>query len=112
MLPGNVLNLWRGFAVVPRKGNWRLLLAHIKRVLAAGDPKAAEYILRWIAWTLQNPGRPAEAVLVFQGGEGAGKGRARVLLKIFGLHGLTISDPKLLVGDFMATFSIASSCPR
>ena len=49
VLPGNVLNLWRGFAVVPRKGNWRLLLAHIKRVLAAGDPKAAEYILRWIA---------------------------------------------------------------
>jgi hypothetical protein len=101
VLAGNVLNLWRGFAVEPCKGSWRLLRNHIDRVLAAGDPKAHEYIIHWLAWTVQNPGKPAEAVLVFQGGEGAGKGTlARAMMRIFGVHGLSISDPQMLVGDF------------
>ena len=101
VLVGNVLNLWRGFAVSPRRGSWKLLRDHIAKVMAAGDPKAFDYIIRWLAWAVQNPGKRAEAVLVFQGGEGAGKGTlARVMLKIFGVHGLAISEPQMLVGDF------------
>jgi hypothetical protein len=101
VLPGNVYNLWRGFAVEPRRGNWKLLRSHISRVIAAGDPKGDQYIINWLAWAVRNPGKPAEAVLVLQGGEGAGKGTlARAMLKIFGVHGLPISDPALLIGDF------------
>ena len=100
-LLGNRLNLYRGFAVEPRRGSWRLMLRHIYRVLAGGDRKAGRYILRWLAWTLQNPGKQAEAVLVFQGDEGAGKGTlARAMLQIFGPAALPISSPKLLVGAF------------
>src|SRR6516162_549696 len=36
---GNRLNLWRGFALVPKKGSWRLLLRHTYRVLGNGDRK-------------------------------------------------------------------------
>jgi Family of unknown function (DUF5906) len=101
VLPGNRLNLYRGFAVEPRKGSWRQLLRHIYRILAAGDRRAGRYIVRWLAWTLQNPGKPAEAVLVFQGSEGAGKGTlARVMTKVFGVYALPISDPKHLAGSF------------
>jgi hypothetical protein len=83
VLEGNLLNLWRGFAVQPRLGAWPMLREHIYRVLGAGDPKA--YIIRWLAWMFQNPGSPAEAVLAFQGEEGSGKGTlARVMLQIFG----------------------------
>src|SRR5262249_33094367 len=88
-LAGNRLNLWRGFAVERRAGSWRRLLRHIYWVLGGGDRGAGRYIVRWLAWMLQNPGKPAEAVLVFQGAEGAGKGTlARVMLKIFGAYGL------------------------
>jgi hypothetical protein len=98
---GNRLNLWRGFALLPQKGCWKRLRNHIYRVLANGDRKAGRYIVKWIAWTLQNPGKPAEVVLVFRGGEGAGKGTlARALLKIFGSAGLPISDVKHLTGGF------------
>jgi hypothetical protein len=98
---GNRLNLWRGFALVPKRGSWRLLLRHIYRVLGNGDWEAGRYVVRWIAWCLQNPGRRAEAVLVFKGGEGAGKGTlARALLKIFGAAGLPVSDSKHLTGGF------------
>jgi hypothetical protein len=101
VLEGNRLNLWRGFAVQPRKGGWRLLLRHIYRVLGAGDRKAGRYVVRWLAWMLQNPGLPAEAVLAFQGDEGAGKGTlARVMLQIFGAYALPVSDPNMLTGQF------------
>ena len=101
VLRGNRLNLYRGFAVTARKGNWKRLRNHIYRVLANGDYQAARYIVRWLAWTLQNPGSRAEAVLAFQGDEGAGKGTlAGVMLRIFGIYGLPISDPKHLVGSF------------
>jgi len=101
VLEGNRLNLWQGFAVTPRKGSWRLLRRHIYHVLGNGDRKAGRYILRWLAWAVQNPGLAAEAVLALQGEEGAGKGLlARIMLLIFGSASLPISDPNMLAGQF------------
>ncbi len=100
-LPGNRINLWRGLAVKPKKGSWRMLLRHIYRVLGGGDPMAGRYIVRWLAWMFQNLNAPAETVLVFRGEEGAGKGMvARALLKIFGPYALPVSDPRNLIGAF------------
>jgi hypothetical protein len=100
-LEGNLLNLWRGFAVKPEAGDWSLMQEHIVEVLADGDPESAEYILNWLAWTVQNPGKVAEAAIVFQGGEGAGKGTlSNAMTKIFGPHALPISNPDLLIGGF------------
>jgi hypothetical protein len=101
VLDGNRLNLWRGFAVKPRRGSWRLLRRHIYLVLGDRDWRAGRYIIRWLAWMLQNPSRPAEAVLAFQGDEGSGKGTlARVMLQIFGAYALPVSDPNMLTGQF------------
>jgi hypothetical protein len=101
VLIGNRLNLWRGFAVEPKRGSWKLLRDHIYRVFAKRDPQAWRYIVRWIAWMLQHPEERAEAVLVFQGEEGAGKGMlARALLKMFGAYALPVSDQKHLTGGF------------
>jgi hypothetical protein len=101
VLEGNRLNLWRGFAVQPRKGCWKRLRRHIYLVLGNGDWKAGRYILRWLAWMFQNPGLPAEAVLAFQGEEGSGKGTlARIMLQIFGAAALPVSDPNMLAGQF------------
>ena len=101
VLSGNRLNLWRGFGVFPSKGSWKLMRNHIYRVLGAGDPKAGRYIIRWLAYTLQHPGEVGETVLVLQGHEGTGKGTlARAMLKIFGPHGLPVSQPKHLTGGF------------
>ncbi len=99
----NVMNLWRGFAVPPAAGSWTRMQAHIAEVLADGDPAALDYIMRWSAWAVQNPGERAEAALVFRGGKGSGKGTfAHALRRIFGAHGLHIANPKHLVGAFNA----------
>jgi hypothetical protein len=101
VLPGNRLNLWRGWGVPPVKGSWKLMHKHIYDVLGAGGPQAGLYIERWLAYTLQHPDVVGETVLVLQGDEGTGKGTlARAMLCIFGPHGLPISQPKHLVGGF------------
>jgi hypothetical protein len=99
--PGRRLNLWRGWPVPPRAGRWDLLREHIYEVLADRDEGAGEYIVNWLAWALQNPGKPAEAVLAFQGEEGAGKTTlSNVMMEAFGPHALSIANPKLLTGNF------------
>ena len=57
----------------------------------------------WVAYALQNPGKPAEVALVFKGGRGTGKGVfGRTLKNIFGQHGRHISSATHLAGHFNA----------
>ncbi|WFT83728.1 DUF5906 domain-containing protein [Methylobacterium sp. CB376] len=97
------LNLWRGFAIQPQPGDWTRLRRHIREVLAAGDAEADRYIIAWLAWLLQNPGRRAEVALVFKGTKGTGKGTlGNALCRILGQHATHISDAEHLSGRFNA----------
>lgn len=92
-------NLWRGWGVEPKAGDWSLMKEHIRVVLAANDVQANRYIIRWLAWCVQHPDRRAEVSLVFKGGKGVGKGTlGNTMCHIFGQHGVHISDAKHLVG--------------
>lgn len=77
--PGALLNLWTGFGVDPKQGDWSLMKAHILDVIAAGNTEHADYITKWLAWSVQNPGKPAEVAIALVGGKGtlAGSNRAR-----------------------------------
>ena len=70
-LQNGKLNLWRGFRVEAKQGSWKLMYQHIRDVLANGDEKGADYILKWVAWSLQHPGELAEAALVLRGWKGS-----------------------------------------
>ena len=101
ILSGNILNLWGGWGVEAKAGDWSLMRRHVETILANGDPDFADYILRWSAWAVQNPGTPAEVALVLQGEKGSGKGTWFVALRrIFGPHGLHIASSKHLTGSF------------
>jgi hypothetical protein len=100
-LPDGKLNLWRGYGVEPKQGDWLLMARHVYNVLAGGDVKAAEYIARWAAWSLQHPDIRAEVALALQGGKGSGKGVfLRSVARCFGEHGLQITNQEHLVGRF------------
>ena len=100
VVDGN-LNLWRGWGIEPKAGDWSLMLRHIRVVLAAGEPASNEYILNYAAWCVQNPGVPAEVALVFKGPEGTGRGIfGRAMCRIFGQHAHQISSIKHLTGEF------------
>lgn len=103
LVVGNRLNLWDGWGVEPRAGDWALMHQHITDGLAAGDEASATYILRWAAWAVQNPGRPAEVALVLKSGKGTGKGMfARLLGDLFGNAYVHVSDMKHVGGAFNA----------
>ena len=84
---GEPFNLWVGFAVTPRPGDWSLLHDHIRDVICNGNMVMFTYVLNWIARLVQHPELPGEVALVFPGTEGAGKGIfIRFLKAIFGPH--------------------------
>jgi hypothetical protein len=100
---GSWLNLWRGWGVLPEKGQWPLLRNHIEQILSGGDPKMADYILWWAAWGFQNPSEPAEAASVLRGKKGGGKGLwFGAIRAIYGPHGLQITQSTHLTGNFNA----------
>ena len=95
------LNLWQGWGVEAKPGDWGLIRKHIEEVLAGGNEEFAEYIVRWIAWSIQNPAAPAEAALVLIGEKGAGKGTlVRCLQRIFGAHAFQVTSRDEVIGKF------------
>jgi hypothetical protein len=97
------LNLWKGWAVEPAAGDWSLIQRHIVEVLASGNEEHGDYIIRWIAWMVQNPDKPAEVALVLKGEKGVGKGVVgRALGKLAGQHGIHLSSTSLMTGRFNA----------
>ncbi len=102
-LPGDRLNMWRGFMGVPQAGSWPLLKAHMLEVLANGNKDHANYICKWIAWKLQNPGGRPGVMLVFKSMEGSGKNTVFDRLRqFFGIHGRAVASTKHMTGDFNA----------
>lgn len=95
-------NLFRGFAVEPRKGRWPLFREHIEKVVSGGDPAVSDYIFAWLAHLCQNPGgeRPGTSI-VLRGRQGTGKGIfAKQIGAIFGHHYLHITQASHLTGKF------------
>jgi hypothetical protein len=99
--PPEYMNLWRGFAVKPKGGDWSLMRDHIDRVICSGVPEYATYVLDWLARLFQEPNLPGEVALVLRGGKGVGKGiLGRWIARALGQHGMQIFNSTQLVGRF------------
>src|SRR5262249_16740095 len=97
------LNLWTGWGVEPKCGDWGLMRGHRFAVLAARDEEVRRYIINWLAGAVQHPNQQPETALVFIGKRGSGRGTlGNFMCRIFGNHGLHISSPHHLVGRFNA----------
>lgn len=98
----NEYNFWRGFGVAPIEGRDKLksFLAHLWVVIARRDRCKYRYLIRWLAWAVQNPEKPAETVIVLKSdAEGSGKTTVSDAMRvIFGKHAATVSDPEELIG--------------
>ncbi len=94
-------NLWKGFAIKPKKGKCPLYYAHIWENIAEGKENIYNYILDWMADAVQNPIDLPGVAMVLRGGSGAGKG---TLIKLFGMifgnHYQHVSNSRHVVGNF------------
>ena len=96
-------NTWRGFAVQPKENRELLALVkfHIEKIVCSGNPELIAYFYNWIAFTVQQPDKPAGAAIVLRGDKGCGKGTIGHFLRdIWGNHGTHISNAKHFVGNF------------
>jgi hypothetical protein len=97
----DIFNLWQGFAIQPKPGSWAKLQEHLLTNVCDTDETHYDYLLNLLSDLVQHPGKPGEIAIVLQGREGCGKGTlARPLLRIFGQHGLHISNGLHLTGRF------------
>jgi hypothetical protein len=100
---GEKLNLWRGWGVEPKQGDWSLMKRHIKEVLCAGEKPVYDYTFKWLAWSVQKPDIPPEVAIAFLGEQGTGKGAlGKATCRIFGQHARHVSSADHLTGHFNA----------
>jgi hypothetical protein len=94
-------NLWRGWAIKPKAGDWTLIHDHLRDVICAGDGGLFDYLLKWLADCFQKPARKPGTSIVMRSGQGTGKGLAMApVMRICGSHGIHTSSSKQIVGDF------------
>ncbi|TLX65088.1 DNA primase [Stutzerimonas nosocomialis] len=94
-----MLNLFDGFKMAPSpagQAGCKRILAHLGKL--CGE-RADEYVwlLRWIAYPLQNPGAKMATSVVMFGAEGPGKSLVweKVVKRIYGEYGVTIGQAQL-----------------
>lgn len=100
-VPGHY-NLFKGFAVDPKPGDWPLMESHIREVICNGDSKIFEWVICWLARICQDPGgdRPGTSIIL-SGPQGCGKGAFVTNFgRIFGQHFLHLQDSQQLAGRF------------
>lgn len=99
----DVFNLWRGWPIRPRPGDWSLLRDHIHEIVCAGDDSLYDYLIGWMARLVQEPNRPGEVVPVLRGRQGAGKSVVgNAICRMFGQHAMAVSSPRAVTGQFNA----------
>lgn len=97
----NVLNLWKGWAVEPKKGNWSIIDDHIFKVVCASNPTLYNYTLGWLAKVIQQPHNQVEVALILRGEKGCGKGIfGHFIRNLFSNAGLHINNACHLIGRF------------
>lgn len=99
--PPGYYNVWRGFAAEPKEGDCSLYLKHIEENIANGDKAIYDYIIGWMAHTVQHPDVLVGVAIVMKGSMGVGKGVfAEQFGKLFGRHYMLLNDSGQLTGKF------------
>jgi hypothetical protein len=100
--PGS-FNLWKGFAVEPDPdtSKCQIYLAHLYENICRGNRQHYDYLLAWMANTVQQPRNKPGTAVVFVGRQGTGKTIAcEEFGSLFGIHFVTVAQPTQLLGKF------------
>ncbi len=101
-------NLWRGFAVEPKKGagKFDILLDHIRTNICQSNEEQFAWVVAWLAGLFQKPARKLGTALVLRGAMGIGKGAfANHIGRLLGLHYMAITQASQLTGKFNSHMS-------
>lgn len=106
--PEGYYNLWTGWGVEPKPGNWSKMDWHIRHIVCGGDAAKYEYLMGWAARAVQHPDKQGETAVVMRGKKGVGKGMlGNALVDMFGGHGVQLVRTEQLTGKFNAHLQTA-----
>lgn len=91
-----VCNRWRGWPTKPKAGSCDALL-DLLRFICSGEQtladKVFDWVLKWLAYPLQNPGAKMQTAIVVHGPQGTGKSRFfEAYAKIFAEYAVVINQ--------------------
>lgn len=99
----DVYNLWKGFSVEPKEGDWSCFQRLIHEDFCLGDSTLSDWLFNWMAFCVQHPEAPAEVAVVLRGIKGVGKGCfGKFMGRLFGPNYTQISQRGQLTGRFNA----------
>jgi len=88
-------NLWAGWPTVPKAGNCEQLLSLLYH-MCSGEQNSmdlAKWVIKWLAYPLQNPGAKMRTTLVLHGPQGTGKNLFfEAIMMIYGCYGRVIDQ--------------------
>lgn len=90
------VNLFEGWGVEPKSGACDLILKHLS-FLCRHREEQFQWLLRWLAYPLQNPGAKMASAVIVYGSEGPGKSITfdNIMGRIYGRHKITIGQAQL-----------------
>jgi len=110
--PGNVdvgdkFNLFRGWGITADpNGSCALFLQHMLDVICNGDADLYDYLIQWLANSIQTPEDKPGTAIAMRSGQGAGKGFiARYLKPIYGPHLAPLGGSEQILGRFNDTLA-------
>jgi hypothetical protein len=98
---GTDYNLWRGWGVEPKKGKCGRFVDHLREVICNGDEDLFDYLLQWLANSVQSPADKPGTAITMTSDQGAGKGQVgQYLAPIYGPHFAQLASSSNLLGQF------------
>ena len=88
-------NLWGGWPTIPKAGKCDVLLDLLRFLCSVEDnPRELyEWVIKWLAYPIQNPGAKMKTSLVLHGPQGAGKNMFfEAYMAIFGEYGRVVDQ--------------------
>jgi len=90
-----ICNLWSGWPTHPAKGSCERSLELLEYMCSSNDVGRDMYswILKWLAYPIQNPGAKMKSTVVIHGPQGTGKNLFfEIVMAIYGRYGRTIDQ--------------------
>lgn len=93
-------NIFKGFFVLPIKGDCSLYWRHVEEVICSGNTEFFLYVRKWMACVIKKPNLLATA-LVLRGLQGTGKNKfVEYFGRLFGPYFLTVTNLEHITGKF------------
>lgn len=98
-----VWNLWRGFGVEGKPGDWSLLRQHLFDVVCRRNPYWFAWVMCWLADIVQNPAVKPGTAIVVKGLKGTGKTKvAEWISELMPHNSMSIAKQSQVLGRFNA----------